>query len=78
MLRRLGKKAAAQGMPTMAIIAHDTIGDYIILLGRYEADLLSAITNTIVPMALPEHRKLIALDVGPPTGNVNWASHLDQ
>jgi len=29
-------------------------------------------------MALPEHRKLIALDVGPPTGNVNWASHLDQ
>lgn len=53
----------------MAIIAHDTIGDDIILLGRYEADLLSAITDTIVPMALPEHRNFIALDVGANIGN---------
>jgi FkbM family methyltransferase len=69
MLRRLGRQLAARGMPRMAVIAHDTIGDDIVLMGRYEADLLSAITERIVPSALPDHCNLIALDVGANIGN---------
>jgi FkbM family methyltransferase len=73
LLRRIGRRLAASGMPRMAVFAHDTIGDDIILMGRYETDLLSAITEHIVSRALPDHRQLVALDVGANIGNHSLA-----
>ena len=68
-LHRIGRKLVIRGMPRMAILAHDTIGNDILLTGRYEADLLSAITERILPRALPDHHRLVALDIGANIGN---------
>jgi FkbM family methyltransferase len=69
LLNRMGRRVSAQGCPKMAIIAHDTIGDAIVIAGRYEADLLRAITQHILPTTLPGHRDMVAIDVGANIGN---------
>ena len=68
-VQRMGERARRLQLPRMAIFAHDEIGDWVVIDGRYEADILDAITGWLVPRALPEHRLMTALDIGANIGN---------
>lgn len=68
-VRRLGRAARRRNLPRLAVIAHDQIGDSVVIDGRYETDVLDAIAEWLLPRAVPDHRTAIALDVGANIGN---------
>lgn len=68
-LRRFGDAARRRGLPRIAIIAHDHIGDSIVIEGRYESDVIDAVTKWFLPRAIPQHKTTLALDVGANIGN---------
>jgi FkbM family methyltransferase len=68
-LCRLGERARRERHPKMAVIAHDHIGNSIVMDGRYETDILNVVTGWLLPRALPGHTAAIALDVGANIGN---------
>ena len=68
-VRRLGKTARRGNLPRLAVIAHDQIGDAVVIDGRYETDVLDAILEWLLPRAVPDHRTVVALDVGANIGN---------
>jgi FkbM family methyltransferase len=68
-LRRLGTEARRKHLPRMAIIAHDQIGDSVVIDGRYETDVLDAVAGWLLPRAVSDHGAAVALDVGANIGN---------
>ncbi len=68
-LRSMGHRVRRQNLARMAVIAHDEIGDWILIDGRYEADLLRGITEWLIPAWIPDHGKKLALDIGANIGN---------
>jgi FkbM family methyltransferase len=68
-LRRLGKRARERDLPRLAVIAHDEIGDSVVLEGRYDPDILEVVTRWLLPRASRGHATEIAMDVGANIGN---------
>ena len=68
-LRRLGRSARRRALPRIAVVAHDHIGDSIVIDGRYEGDILDVITEWFLPHAVPRHEAMLALDIGANIGN---------
>lgn len=68
-LRRLGRSVRRRRLPRLAVIAHDHIGDSIVIDGRYEGEVLDAITGWVLPRAVPGHETTVAIDIGANLGN---------
>ena len=68
-LRRFGDAARRRGLPRIAVIAHDHIGNSVMIEGRYESDVLDVITKWFLPRAVPRYETTLALDVGANIGN---------
>ena len=69
LLLRLRREIKDKNYPKMAALIHDEIGDWIIICGRYEDDLLGALIENVIPKILPDHTETTALDVGANIGN---------